>query len=140
MHEIPLFVKELDNEDARWLDGAGERRRVRAGEEIVLEDVPSQHLLVVIEGEFEESPAADGAVRAATDGVLLCIPREELAAKVADDPGFQLRLDKVISKLDPKRPRARGRRPARAQQPAHAAPDDGVHVPSIIEKLLRGDL
>ena len=114
MPYLPPFITELDDEDARWLDGAGERRRVRAGEEIVPEGVPPHHLFVVIEGEFEASPAPGGAVRAATDGVLLCIAREELEAKAAG-------------------------RPAQAKKPAEPAPERGIHVPTMIEKLLDGD-
>ena len=45
-------------------------------------------------------------VRAATDGVLLCIRREEVEAKLAGDPTFELRLDKVISKFAPRRRRS----------------------------------
>ena len=136
MPYVPPFITEFDDEDARWLDGAGELRPVRAGEEIVTEGVPPGHLFVVIEGEFEESPAAGGAVRAATDGVLLCIPREELEAKAADDPAFEHRL---ISKLPPKR-RLPRRPAAPAKKPAEPAPGGGLHVPTVIEKLLRGEL
>lgn len=139
MPYLPPFITELDDEDARWLDGAGERRRVRAGEEIVPEGVSAQHLFVLIEGEFEPSPAAGGAVRAATDGVLLCIPREELEAKAADDPGFEHRLDRVISKLAPKR-RIPQRPPPRPKKPAPPAPEGGVHVVNAIQKMLIGDL
>ena len=78
MSHDPTIIAELDDEDARWLDGAGERRCVRAGEEIVPEGVPAQHLFVLIEGELESPPAAGGAVRAATDCVLLCISREKI--------------------------------------------------------------
>ncbi|MFL5382663.1 MAG: hypothetical protein ACJ8GN_09145 [Longimicrobiaceae bacterium] len=135
MPYVPPFLTELDDEDARWLDGAGERRRVRAGEEIVTGGVPPRHLFVVIEGEFEASPAAGGSVRAATDGVLLCVPREELEAKAAGDPGFELRLDRVISK------RRLPRRPATpAKEPAKPTPEGEFHVPTVIEKLLLGDI
>jgi CRP-like cAMP-binding protein len=132
---VPPFITELDDEDARWLDGAGERRRVRAGEEILTEGVPVQHLFVVIEGEFEALPAAGGAVRAATDGVLLCVPREELEAKAADDPGFEHRLDLVISKRRPPR-----RPAAQAKKQAKLPADGEFHVPTVIEKLLLGDI
>jgi CRP-like cAMP-binding protein len=132
---FPPFITELDDEDARWLDGAGERRRVRAGEEIASGGVPPKHLFVVIEGEFEESTAAGGAVRAATDGVLLCIPREELEAKAANDPAFEHRM---IAKLAPKR-RPPRRPPGQAKKPAEPAPEGSLHVPTVIERLLRGD-
>jgi hypothetical protein len=131
---VPPFITELDDEDARWLDGAGERRRVRAGEEIATGGVPTQHLFVVIEGEFEASPADEGAVRAATDGVLLCVSREEVEAKAAGDPGFEHRLGRVISKRRPRRT------PVPAKQPPNPAPDGSLHVPTVIEQLLRGEL
>ena len=132
---VPPFITELDDEDARWMDGAGQRRRVRAGEEIVSEGVPPRHLFVVIEGEFEASPAAGGSVRAATDGVLLCVPREELEAKAAGDPGFELRLDRVISKRRPPR-----RPAAPAKKPAKLPADGEFHIPTVIDKLLLGDI
>ena len=115
MPNVLPFVTELGDEDARWLHCAGKRLCVRAGEEIAPEDVPPQHLFVVIEGEFEPSPAAEGAVRAATDGVLLCIAREELEAKAA-------------------------RRPVKAKKPAQPAPESSFHVLTMIEKLLDGDI
>jgi hypothetical protein len=116
---VPPFVTELSAEDVAWLQGAGERRRMRAGEEIGFD-----HLFVVIEGEFESSPAAGGPLRAATDGVVLCVRREEVEAKLARDPAFKRRLRNVISKLAP---------PQRPESPAE------FHVPTVIEKLLEGD-
>ena len=139
MTNVPPFVTELGDEDARWLVLAGERRCVRAGEEIAPEGYPPRHLFVVIEGEFEASSVAGGPVRAATDGVLLCIRREEVEAKLAGDPTFERRLDQVISKFAPRR--------RRSDRPA-AEPGDGrapeipaeFTMPQMIEKLLRGDL
>lgn len=140
MTDVPPFVTELGDEDARWLHCAGERRCVRAGEEIAPEGFPPRHLFVVIEGEFEASAVAGGPVRAATDGVLLCIRREEVEAKLAGDPTFERRLDKVISKFAP-----RGRR--HPERPAAEAPNGGAPevpaeftMPQMIEKLLRGDI
>ncbi|HEV7589603.1 MAG TPA: cyclic nucleotide-binding domain-containing protein [Longimicrobium sp.] len=139
MTDVPPFVTELGDEDARWLHGAGERRCVRAGEEIALEGFPPRHLFVVIEGEFEASSIAGGPVRAATDGVLLCIRREEVEAKLAGDPTFERRLDQVISKFAPRHRRQPGRL---ARKPLDAEPDIPAEfqIPQMIEKLLRGDI
>jgi hypothetical protein len=129
VRSVPPFVTELSAEDAAWLQGAGERRRMRAGEEI-----GRDHLFVVIEGEFETSTAAGGPLRAATDGEVLCVRPEEVAAKVASDPAFRRRLHEVISTLDPTPP-ASGRPAAGAINGAAS----GFHVPTMIEKLLEGD-
>jgi len=119
VRSVPPFVTELSAEDAAWLQGAGERRRMRAGVEFARE-----HLFVVIEGEFELSSAAGGPLRAATDGEVLCVRREEVEAKLARDPAFKRRLRGVISALTP---------PQRPESPAD------FHVPTLIEKLLEGD-
>jgi hypothetical protein len=138
------FVTELGDEDARWLDRAGKRLRVRAGEEVSPDDVPPQHLFVVIEGEFEASSVVGGPVRAATDGVLLCICLEEVKAKLAGDPTLEQRLGKVISKFAPRR-----RRPPRAPvaKAADGAGEAGqseapaaLAMPDLLEKLLRGEI
>jgi CRP-like cAMP-binding protein len=135
--DVLPFVTELGDEDARWLHRASERRRVRAGEEIVPEGVPPRHLFVVIEGEFEAS--AEGPVRAATDGVLLCICSEAVKAKLAGDPTFERRLNKVISKFAPQR--------RKSDPPASKVVDDArpaasaeFHVPDVIQRMLRGDI
>jgi hypothetical protein len=131
------FVTELGDEDARWLHRASERRCVRAGEEIVPEGVPPRHLFVVIEGEFETS--AGGPVRAATDGVLLCICREAVEAKLAGDPTFERRLNRVISKFGPGR-----RKPdppvARVAEEGEPKPPAEFHVPDVIQRMLRGEI
>ncbi|HVG43128.1 MAG TPA: hypothetical protein VM890_00305 [Longimicrobium sp.] len=139
MPEVLPFVTELGDEDARWLQCVGRRWRVRAGEEIATEGLPDRHLLVVIEGEFEASSVAGGPVRAATDGVLLCIRLEEVEAKLAGDPTFRDRLEEVIAKAAPRR-----RRPP--EKPAAEAVDGAApnaaefHVPDVIKKLLCGDI
>jgi hypothetical protein len=129
------FVTELGAEDARWLHSAGERRVVRAGEEIVPEGMPPRHLFVVIEGEFEAPSVAGGPVRAATDGILLCIARDVVEAKLAADPTLEPRLEKVISKFAPRR---RQPDPPAAQAAPEVPPE--FHLPQMIEKLLRGDI
>jgi CRP-like cAMP-binding protein len=136
---VPPFVTELGDEDARWLHCTGERRCVRAGEEIAPEGFPPRHLFVVIEGEFEASSVAGGPVRAATDGVLLCIRREEVEAKLAGDPTFERRLDQVISKFAPRRRKTD--RPA-SETLDGRAPEIPAEftMPQMIEKLLRGDI
>jgi len=130
LRSVPPFVNELSAEDAAWLHGAGERRRMRAGEEIV-----HDHLFVVIEGEFETSSAAGGPLRAATDGVLLCIRREEVEAKLARDPAFRRRLRGMIRLAPPP-----GRPAAGPVDRAAPAPAADFHVPTMIEKLLEGDI
>ena len=139
MTDVPPFVTELGDEDARWLHCAGERRCVRAGEEIAPEGFPPRHLFVVIEGEFEAPRVAGGPVRAATDGVLLCIRREEVEAKLAGDPTFERRLDKVISKFAPRRRRRPDRSAGAVDAAAPEIPAEFT-MPQMIEKLLRGDI
>lgn len=142
MSNVPPFVTELGDEDARWLVLAGERRTVRAGEEIAPEGHPPRHLFVVIEGEFEASSVAGGPVRAATDGVLLCIRREEVEAKLAGDPTFERRLDKVISKFAPRRRRTDRLAAGTVCGAAPEIPPEFTmpQMPQMIEKLLRGDI
>jgi hypothetical protein len=137
---VPPFLSELEDEDARWLHGAGKRLSVRAGEVIVSEDFPPRHLYVVVEGEFETPSAAGEPVRAATDGVLLCISREVVEAKLARDPAFERRLDKVIAKLAPPRRRP-SEQPQRAAGKSAHGDDLGIPAefnPNIIKKLLKG--
>jgi hypothetical protein len=129
VRSLPTFVSELSAEDAAWLQGAGERRRMRAGEEI-----GRDQMFVVIEGEFEPSSAAGGPLRAATDGEVLCVRREEVEAKLARDPAFKRRLRNVISRLAPPPPR-----PGHPVDGATPAPATEFHVPTVIEKLLEGD-
>lgn len=128
MSKFPPFLSGMHDEDARWLHGAGEQRRVQAGEEIVRDGVPAQHLYVVLEGEFVTSLADDGAVRAATDGILLCIRHEDVAARAAGDPAFGTRFHQAISGQPP------------ADEGKGAAPPPAFHVPDIIAKMLQGDL
>ncbi len=137
MPDVLPFVTELGDEDARWLHCASERRCVRAGEEIVPEGVPPRDLFVVIEGEFEAS--AEGPVRAATDGVLLCICSEAVKAKQAGDPTFERRLNKVISKFGPGR-RKSDPPAARVVEEAKPAAPAAFHVPDVIQRMLRGEI
>jgi hypothetical protein len=130
---VPPFLSELRDEDARWLYGAGEWRRVRAGEEIVAAGVPVRHLFVMVEGKLVVSGPPGGAVRAATDGLLLCLPREEVDAKVAGDPEFGTRLSKAISRhIDP--------RAGKAVEARDPGPVVGFHIPDVIERMLEGDI
>jgi len=131
--DVPTFLSELRDEDTRWLYGAGEWRRVRAGEEIVHEGVPAQHLYVMVEGELVEPANPGGPVHAATDGLLLCLPREKVDAKVAGDPEFGTRFRKAISRRA--EPQA-----AEGGEKSKPATTVSFHVPQMIERLLEGDL
>jgi CRP-like cAMP-binding protein len=164
----PPFLGRFDDDDARWLNDAGERRSVRAGETVIEEGVMPAHLFVVLGGEFVVSsrslrdpemqrvgagevlgemsylndlpPAA--SVYAAADGLLLCIPRDALARKVAADPGFGLRFQTVMSSFAVDRFWTYGRR-GRPDLLAEGRRDDrdaSLRVHELIEKLLRGEL
>lgn len=126
MTRVPPFLGEFSNEDAAWFIDAGVRRRVPAGEAIILEGELVTEMFVILQGSFSvrsrqikgmpeihlgpgeiagemtfvrrtEPPLS--SVRAAVDSVVLCIPRTALDEKLAADPGFEARFHKVVSEF-----------------------------------------
>lgn len=169
MTKAPPFLGRFEDGDARWLNDAGERRAVKAGDTVIEEGVMPAHLFVVLDGEFVVSsralrdpemqrigagevlgemsylndlpPAA--SVYAAADGLLLCIPRGALKRKIDEDPGFGLRFQTVISSFAVDRFWAYGRRdrPDLLAKGRRREDDDAsLRVHELIEKLLRGEM
>jgi CRP/FNR family cyclic AMP-dependent transcriptional regulator len=165
---FPPYLGEFADEDAAWLYANGERREAAAGEEVITEGVTPEHIFVVLEGEFvvsshslsdpeihragpgellgemsyinQEPPG--GSVHAATDGVLLCVLRAGIDAKIAADPAFGSRFRKVISDFAVNRIYRYGRRRLTGETPppfSPSDPDDDLRVHELIEKLLRGE-
>lgn len=126
MTRVPPFLGEFSNEDAAWFIDAGVRRRVPAGEAIILEGELVTEMFVILKGSFSvksrqikgmpeihlgpgeiagemtfvrrtEPPLS--SVRADADSVVLCIPRTALDEKLAADPGFEARFHKVVSEF-----------------------------------------
>jgi hypothetical protein len=74
------------------------------------------------------------SVRAATDGLVLCIRPCDVDERVCADPAFRARFLRLVS--DFAREHGAGRGPG----PAQAKPLASAQVPQVIEKLLLGDL
>lgn len=164
MANVPPFLGEFDDEDARWLSRHGERRDVVAGDVIISEGRTPAHIFVVLDGEFVVSSRSLGdadmqriragellgeisyiqktppgaSVIAAKDGVVLAIPRSEVDQRLAEDPHFAARFQRVISELAVDRLWQYGRR-ALQPRPQRSVPDDDLRVHELIEKLLRGE-
>ena len=160
MTKVPPFMGDFSDEDIAWAIRVGVRRRVTAGEPIIVEGQQPRELFVILEGAFMVSsrqlnlPAMKrlgpgelvgemsyvnkqlpvSSVRALEDSEVLCIPRTALAEKIAGDSGFEGRFHKVVSEFTLARMYAWW---APAQEPVR---DEGtLRVYELIERMLRGE-
>lgn len=166
MSTVPPYLGEIVDEDARWLHEHGVQRRVRAGEPVIVEGVPPEHIFVVLEGEFRVSSESladadmlrvgagellgevsyinrtppGATVLAVAEGVLLAIRRADLDAKIADDPRFGSRFRKVLMEFAVSRMWVYNRRDQNPPPPPpEPDPYADLRVHELIEKLLRGE-
>lgn len=114
MKKILFLLGELNDDDIDWLIQTGTRQEIPAGTVLIEEGKPIDALYILLSGTFTVSVAAldnreiaklstgevvgemsflDGRLPSATvqsveDSLVLCIPRQELAAKLLQDVGF----------------------------------------------------
>lgn len=166
MPTVPPYLKEIGDEDARWLHEHGAQVRVRAGDRVITEGVVPEHIWVVLDGEFRVSSEGmhdpdmlrvkagellgemsyinqtppGASVFAVTDGVLLAVRRADLNAKIAQDPAFGSRFRKVLMDFAVNRMWLYNRRDWNPPPPApDPDPYAELKVHELIEKLLRGE-
>lgn len=124
MTEVPPFIGEFSNDDVAWVIGNGSQRSYRAREVIIREGVMPEEVFVILEGAVRATsrsmPLLDrilgpgeiageisyvnkkppgATVRADVDSILFCIPRDRLDRKIAEDAGFELRFNRVVSQF-----------------------------------------
>jgi CRP/FNR family cyclic AMP-dependent transcriptional regulator len=154
---LPPYLGEFTDEDARWFAHTGELWRVHAGEVVITEGVTPEHIHVVLKGEFVVSSAAlrdpemqrvgpgellgemsyingvppGSSVGAATDGVLLSVRRKDIDAKIDSDPAFGSRFRKVISEFAVTRIFRYGRRKLIQRTLAGDLPESKPKSPSV---------
>lgn len=164
MTQIPPFMGDFADDDVDWLIQNGHLRRVLAGEAIIREGEPLEHVFVILEGSFLVStdqfpfPVREtlgrgeiagelswinkglpgATVRAEVDSMVLAIARAKLDEKVAADEGFALRALKVVSEFTAERLYNWGKlRSAPPPPPPDAVAN--LRVYELIEKMLRGE-
>jgi CRP/FNR family cyclic AMP-dependent transcriptional regulator len=160
---VPPFLGEFSNEDAAWFINVGVRRRVPAGEAIILEGELVTELFVILRGSFSvKSLQIEGmpeihlgpgeivgemtfvrrtepplsSVRADVDSVVLCIPRTALDEKLAADPEFGARFHNVVSKFTVARLYGSWR-PEVPKLPAPPAPPEPIDPLKRVYDLIR---
>jgi CRP-like cAMP-binding protein len=149
---------EAEDEDARWLSAHGEQHCVPAGACVATGEAAAERVFIVLDGEFYFQPGNGAAAKllrpgtflgelscgerlssharlsAATDGVLLCLARDEVERRLSRDPAFALRLRRALGGSA-----RRLSRPPPAERPPlrdYAA----MSVGELINHLLRGEL
>jgi CRP-like cAMP-binding protein len=148
------------SEDARWLRQVGQRRPVKAGEEVIRAGQAPEYLFVVLEGEFvipadasrPEQRLGPGtllwemaymrripperSIYAVSDSVLLCLRPSDVDARVRDDPSFGERLLRMLSDFALEHVAGGAPVPPAGPEPP---PRRDLPVPEMIKKLLRGE-
>lgn len=122
MKKVLFLLGQLRDTDIEWMISTGGRRRVPAGEVLIQEGQPIDALFLVLDGALEVSGTGVGSgtvalgcgevvgeisfvdsrppvatVKAATDSVVLAIPREELATRLAHDVDFAARFYRSLA-------------------------------------------
>jgi CRP-like cAMP-binding protein len=163
---VPPYLQEFGDNDARWLHEHGVLARVRAGDRVITEGVTPEHIYVVLEGEFQISSQSindpdigrvkagellgemsyinrrppGGSVDAVVDGVLLAVRRNDVDAKIKEDPEFGSRFRKVLMDFAVDRIWTYNRRDNNPPPPPpEPDPYADLRVHELIEKLLRGE-
>jgi len=119
VRDVLHILGALEDADLEWLVAAGELRRVRAGEALILEQRGPDTLFVVLEGELVVSRAGlpltrlgvgevvgemsllderppSATVHADDDSEVLAVPYGPLRAKLAADPAFSSRFHHAL--------------------------------------------
>jgi CRP-like cAMP-binding protein len=178
MRKVLYLLGQLTDADIDWLITAGRRERSATGAVLIREGQPTDALYVLLDGTLEVSGRAVGrgqpialqvgevvgeisfvdsrppvaTVTAATDAVLLAIPREKLQAKLADDAPFAARFYRAIALFLAQRLRGLGLRLGYGQAEPHADQEqedelggellDNVHLAGarfdrVLQRLMR---
>ncbi|MDX2228979.1 MAG: cyclic nucleotide-binding domain-containing protein [Leptolyngbyaceae cyanobacterium bins.349] len=123
MRTVLFLLGELDDDDIDWMIERGDRRTVTAGTVLIQEGQPINHLFILLEGALSVSVMVTGGqeiasllsgdivgemsfvdtrppsatVTAKQDSLVLCLSREELAAKLHLDVGFAARFYRALA-------------------------------------------
>jgi len=122
MRKVLFLLGHLSDEDVEWLIANGEKQEVAAGTTLIEEGRPIDALYILLRGslevsgpQFGDAPLELGAgevvgevslldsrpptatVSAATDCVLLALPREDLGRKLEEDEGFGSRFYRSLA-------------------------------------------
>lgn len=122
MKKVLFLLGQLRDADIEWMIASGSRRQVRRGDVLIQEGRPVDALFLVLDGALEVSGTGVGGgsvslgcgevvgevsfvdsrppvatVKAAVDSVVLAIPREELASRLADDLEFAARFYRSLA-------------------------------------------
>ena len=122
MKKVLFLLGQLRDFDIEWMIASGSRRQVRPGEVLIQEGQPVDALFLILDGSLEVSGTGVGAgsvslgsgevvgemsfvdsrppvatVKAAVNSIVLAIPREALAARLADDVEFAARFYRSLA-------------------------------------------
>jgi bacteriocin-type transport-associated protein len=123
MRKALFFLGILYDEDLDWLIANGRRQSIPAGTVLIREGEPITAVYIVLEGVFSvsigtlksqevarlpvgevvgemsfvDSRPPSATVRAVTDGVVLALPRQQLDARLAQNPAFAGRFYRALA-------------------------------------------
>jgi len=123
MKKVFFLLGELDDDDIDWMVATGRREEVAAGTVLIEEGKPIDTLHILLEGTLSVSVSAlegktiarltsgavvgemsfadarppSATVQAVEKSLVLCIPREDLVAKLKEDQGFASRFYRAIA-------------------------------------------
>ena len=140
MKRILFLFTELTDGDVEWLLAHGETFSLRSGDVVIREGRPASSLFIVLQGtlavrrealrdveiarltsgevvgemSFIDSRPPSATVVAVTEAVLLAVPREAIAAKLASDTAFAARFYRALALILSDRVRAATGTPMRS--------------------------
>jgi CRP-like cAMP-binding protein len=133
MFEALSLLKELTDTDIQWMLGTGQERQVAAGTVVIQEGSGSEALFILLHGlvqvtvasggdtplatlgpgelmgeiSFLEGRAPTATITAVEPSLLLAVPFDRLAARLAEDPRFAARWYKAFALISARRLRDR---------------------------------
>jgi CRP/FNR family cyclic AMP-dependent transcriptional regulator len=159
MRKVLYILGQFDDTDIDWLARQGRRQALTPGTTLIRQGEPTPDLYIVIDGLLDVTVAAIGSVArlqsgeiigemsfvdsappsasvsVLADSVLLAICKEDIEARIVDDPLFGYRFYKALALFLADRLR-NAQKPRTANNGQSSLTDDEVGVDEIDEKLL----
>ena len=120
MRKALFLLGTMNDADIDWMAVNGTRKKLSAGQTLIAQGVPTDHLFVILDGacvvsaggrelaqlhsgeilgevSFVDSRAPTATVSALEDSTFLAIPRDQLAQKLHSDVAFAARFYRALS-------------------------------------------